>query len=133
MWGRIAFQMLKHAACRWTNVFSNGTAMTSCGTLRGWSQPSQLPPSPGLRAREYQVESQSDREPDPPHGSSVRMAGGYTEFNDANSDAHKMMVVPRRTCPIGAPCLLATGHVDAALEVRAVVDGNSRGCDVSFD
>jgi len=85
------------------------------------------------RAREYQAESQSDREPDPPHGSSVRMAGGYTEFNDANSDAHKMMVVPRRTCPIGAPCLLATGHVDAALEVRAVVDGNSRGCDVSFD
>src|SRR5262245_22038793 len=56
----------------------------------------------------------------------------YTEFNDANSDAHQM-VVPGRTCPVAAPCLLATGHVDAALEVRAVGDGNSRCCNVSFD
>src|SRR5262249_19181408 len=56
----------------------------------------------------------------------------YTELNDANSDAHQI-VVPGVNCPVAVPCLLATGHVDAALEVRAVGDGKSRCCDVSFD
>src|SRR6516225_9822452 len=40
---------------------------------------------------------------------------------------------PRQRHPVAVPWLLAAGHVDAALEVRAVGDGNSRRCDVSFD
>ena len=56
----------------------------------------------------------------------------YTEFNGVNSDAHQL-VVARQTCPVAIPCLLAAGHVDAALEGRAVGEGKSRCCDVSFD
>src|SRR5215471_2995360 len=60
----------------------------------------------------------------------------YTAFNNANSDAHQIIVRgsdPRQRRPVPAQCLLAAGHLDAALEMRAVGDGNSRRCDVSFD
>src|SRR5262245_7241978 len=56
----------------------------------------------------------------------------YAELNDANSGAHPI-VASGVNCPIAVPCLLATGHIDAALEVRTVGDGKSRCCDVSFD